>query len=202
MKPYEDIHAFILGGGRSLRTNGDKALFRYRGRRFIDIVIECVSSLFGAYTLVGRRYEHPGLGVLCPDDVQGVGPLGGILTALRRTQSELNFFVGIDYPLIDRDVVSHLADAARQHAASIDGLVPVMPDGRHPLFAFYSRACLPAAEYCIHNRSYRVQCLAGRARILYYDMTAERGDLTMDRLERNFININYHEDYQRLLRGG
>jgi len=199
VKPFPSIHAFILGGGRSQRANRDKAFLRYQGRYFIDIVIECASSLFGGVTLVGRRYDHHKLDAQYPDDVDGVGPLGGILTALRRTDSRLNFFTAIDYPFIDRGVVSFLAERALSQVTRIDGLIPVMPDGMHPLFAFYSRTCLQAVERCIARNHYRVRCITGYARIEYFDvmstdLSAERR-LGPERLERNFVNINSYEEY-------
>jgi len=199
MKPYETIHAFILGGGRSLRVNRDKAFLQYHGRYFIDIVIECVSSLFRGVSLVGRRYEHPGLDAHYSDDVEGTGPLGGILTALRRTDRDLNFFVGVDYPFIDREVVAYLAERALEHAPHGDGLIPVMPDGPHPLFAFYARSCLPAVERCISTQSYRVQCIAHHARIRYHEISTAPRDLAIGRFEKNFVNINRYEDYLSLI---
>jgi molybdopterin-guanine dinucleotide biosynthesis protein A len=195
LKPFPSIHAFILGGGKSLRANRDKALLRSRGRYFIDIVIECAASLFGAVTLVGRQYEHAKLDGQYPDDVEGVGPLGGILTALRKTDRNLNFFTAIDYPFIDPEVVSYLARQALEWEPRGDGLIPVMPDGPHPLFAFYARSCLQAVERCIAREHLRVQCISQGARILYLDIASAGSGLSMERFERNFVNINRYEDY-------
>jgi molybdopterin-guanine dinucleotide biosynthesis protein A len=197
LKPFPSIHAFILGGGKSLRANRDKAFLRYRGRYFIDIVIECAASLFGGVTLVGRRYEHEKLDGFVADDVEGAGPLGGILTALRRTDRDLNFFTAIDYPFIDREVVSYLANQTLEWEPPIEGLVPVMPDGLHPLFAFYARSCLQAVERCIALQHLRVQCISQGARILNLDIVSADSALTLDRFERNFVNINSYDDYLR-----
>ena len=203
VKPFPSIHAFILGGGKSQRANRDKAFLLYQGRYFIDIVIECASSLFGGVTLVGRRYDHHKLDAQYPDDVDGVGPLGGILTALRRTDRKLNFFTAIDYPFIDREVVSFLAEQALSQGSRIDGLIPVMPDGLHPLFAFYSQTCVQAVERCISHHHYRVRCIAGYARIVYLDVMSTDmsagSRLAPDRIERNFVNINRYEDYLDLI---
>ena len=127
MKRYKSIQAFILGGGKSLRLNRDKAFLRYRDKYFIDIVIDCCASLFGSVHLVGKQYHHPGLDGCMDDEIRGVGPLGGILTALKGTDAELNFFVGVDYPLISPEVVSYLADVALKHfEGGAMGLSPAM----------------------------------------------------------------------------
>jgi molybdopterin-guanine dinucleotide biosynthesis protein A len=185
----------VLAGGRSVRANRDKAFLRYRGRYFIDIAIECAASLFGAVTLVGRQYEHPRLDGWVADDVDGVGPLGGILTALRRTGRSMNFFTAIDYPFIDREIVAYLANRALEWESRVDGLIPVMPDGLHPLFAFYGRSCLQAVERCIDRQQLRVQCISRGARILFLDIVSADSGLAVDRFERNFVNINRYEEY-------
>ncbi len=199
MKRYGSIHAFILGGGKSLRLNHDKAFLQYKGRYFIDIVIECCASLFGSVHLVGKHYRHPGLDGCMHDEIRGVGPLGGILTALNSTDHELNFFVGIDYPFIDRDIVSYLSEAAlKQVEQGAQGLIPVMPDGTHPLFAFYTHSCLPAVRQCIDDGSYRVQCIAHHARIHYLDLTGDDNAPNFSAMERNFVNINDYRDFLRI----
>ena len=199
MRTYRSIQAFILGGGKSLRLNRDKAFLLYRGRYFIDIIIECCSSLFKSVHLVGKQYEHPSLSGCMDDEIRGVGPLGGMLTALHATNTELNFFVGVDYPLIDTRVVSLLADeAVTQHEAGKLGLIPVMPDGPHPLFAFYGAACLPAVGRCINDASLRVQCIAGHTPIHYLDMTTIQDGPGSAALERNFVNINHVHDMKKL----
>jgi molybdopterin-guanine dinucleotide biosynthesis protein A len=199
MKKYGSIQAFILGGGKSLRLNRDKSFLRYRDKYFIDIVIDCCTALFGSVHLVGKQYHHPGLDGCMYDEVRGVGPLGGILTALKGTEAELNFFVGVDYPLISIEVVSYLADAAlKQFEGGAMGLIPVMPDGPHPLFAFYSRTCLSAVRRCIDDRSYRVQCIAGHVHIHYLDLTKIEDDPSSAMLERNFFNVNHFRDFLKI----
>jgi molybdopterin-guanine dinucleotide biosynthesis protein A len=149
---------------------------------------------------VGKQYEHPQLSGCLNDEVSGVGPLGGMLTALHATATELNFFIAIDYPLIDPHVVSLLAEEAiRQHRDGKQGLIPVMPDGPHPLFAFYTKACVSAVRRCIDNGSLRVQCIAGHCSILYLDMTTIEDGPGFDSLERTFVNINHTHDLKKII---
>lgn len=199
MKTYPSIQAFILGGGKSLRLNRDKAFLRHRGRYFIDIVIESCASRFRSVHLVGKRYEHPQLSGCMDDEIRGVGPLGGILTALHATDTELNFFVGVDYPLIDEDVVAMLADEAiRQHEHGMRGLIPVMPDGPHPLFAFYAKSCSSSVRSCIDKKSLRVQCIADHSPVHYFDVTAIENGPDFSTLQRNFVNINHIHDLKKI----
>ena len=199
MKTYSNIQAFILGGGKSLRLNRDKAFLRHRGRYFIDIVIESCASCFESVHLVGKRYVHPQLSGCLDDEIRGVGPLGGILTALHAADTELNFFVGIDYPLIDEDIVAMLADETiRQHERGMLGLIPVMPDGPHPLFAFYAKSCSSAVQSCIDNNSLRVQCIADHSPVHYFDVTTIENGPDFSALQRNFVNINHIHDLKKI----
>jgi len=201
MKTYRSMQAFILGGGKSLRLNRDKAFLRYNDRYFIDIIIDCCASLFKSVHLVGKQYKHPHLSGCMDDEIRGVGPLGGILTALQATATELNFFIGVDYPLIDAQVISLLADAVvERHKDGEVGLIPVMPDGPHPLFAFYGDACLSAVRRCIDDRSLRVQCIASHIPILYLDMTKIENGPDPAVLERNFVNINHVHDLKKIFK--
>ena len=199
MTRYPSIQAFILGGGKSLRLKRDKAFLRFEGRYFIDLVIECCASLFSSVHLVGRHYEHPLLTGCMDDEIRGLGPLGGILSALHATDTELNFFVGVDYPLIDKTVVALLADEALlQKQNGKLGLIPVMPDGPHPVFAFYAKSCEAAVSRCIQDHSLRVQCIAGHVPIHFQNMTEMKQSPDMAALERNFVNVNHAHDLNKI----
>lgn len=194
------MNAYILAGGKSLRLKKDKALLRYKGRFFIDIAIECTAYLFNRVYLVGREYDHPLLIDCYPDDIEGIGPLGGIYTALKHTRSNSNFFTGIDYPFIDPDIIIYLADIFhKKQSLNYQGCIPVMPDGAHPLFAFYGKSCLVSAERCIEQHAYHVQCIAQYSRIYYHRISPENGKIDFKRFEKNFVNINRLRDYRKLI---
>jgi molybdopterin-guanine dinucleotide biosynthesis protein A len=111
----------------------------------------------------------------------------------------MNFFVGIDYPLINGEIVSRLAEeAVRQHEDGKLGLIPVMPDGPHPLFAFYAKDCASAVRRCIETGSLRVQCIAAHNPICYFDMMEMQQGLGPGALQRNFINVNHVHDLKKI----
>jgi len=199
LKNYQSINAFILGGGKSQRFGKDKASVEYRGKKFIDIVIECTASLFNKVYLVGRKYEHPHLDGFFFDDYQGIGPIGGIYTALRRTDRCINFFVGIDYPFIDPEIIQYLSDKMLKKASLYDGCVPVMPDGPHPLFAFYSKPCFEAAKRCISDHCYRLKCIAKYSKIWYPCISPQIKTIDFKKFQKNFININHYIEYNTLI---
>lgn len=210
MKKIRSIYAYILGGGSSSRMKRDKAFLEYGGKHLIDITIECVASLFSRVYLVGRNYSSPLLAGCIEDEISGIGPLGGIHTALKNTNTERNFFVGIDYPYIDKNLILDLLSLFKSRIPQYEGLIPVAPDGPHPLFAFYDKGCLSSVEKCIAQNDYRIRCIASHSRIYFAtlpqaleepnleEVDLEEVDLRKSKKEmiaRSLLNINSFEDY-------
>ncbi len=199
MKDIESVTAFILAGGTSKRLGQDKALLQYHGKRFIDIVIESAADVCSAVYIVGRVYSHPRLSGCYHDEITGIGPMGGIYTALKHTDTDMNFFVGIDYPFIDTNIIRYLLMMVFDTHTNCDGLVPVMPDGAHPLFAFYRKTCLQSTEKCISDKTYRLRCIAGSSRIYYPRISPQIKALPFSSFQKNFININHYSDYMKFM---
>jgi molybdopterin-guanine dinucleotide biosynthesis protein A len=122
----------------------DKAFLTYGNRHLIDITIECISSITGRVFVVGKKYNHPLLSGSLKDGIQDIGPIAGILAALRHSDTDYNFFTGVDYPFIDERLILILLSLLKQKGSEYEGIIPVAPDGPHPLFAFYRKSCLPS----------------------------------------------------------
>ena len=190
------ISCIILAGGVSSRLGEDKTLLRYKNRRLIDIVIECAAPLFSATYISGKVYTHPLVNGCFEDEITEAGPLGGIYTALRKSNSTLNFIVGADYPLLDPGIIRLLRDRALDLGSHCDGLIPQTSDGLHPLFAFYRKSCARYAELCISRGCYRVRCMEKYGSFIHYTPKRETAAW-----QKNFTNINSPLDYS-LLRYG
>lgn len=205
MKKIRSMNAYILGGGSSNRMKRDKAFLEYGGKHLIDITIECVAGLFSRVYLVGRSYSSPLLAGFIDDEISGIGPLGGIHTALKNTNTERNFFVGIDYPYIDKNLILDLLSLYKSRIPQYEGLIPVAPDGPHPLFAFYDKSCLSSVEKCIAKKDYRIRCIASHSRIYFATLPQDLEEVNLEEvdlrkskkemIERSLININSFEDY-------
>jgi len=199
LKGIESVTAFILAGGKSTRFGKDKAFLRYRKKSFVDIIIESTADVFSDVYIIGRKYDHPRLSGHCYDEISGIGPIAGIYTALKKTDTKINFFVGVDYPFIDAGILRYLLEKALDSCSYYDGLVPVMPDGAHPLFAFYGKACLQSTERCIEEGTYRLKCISRYSRICSLHISSQIADPSFNRFQKNFININHYEDYMRFI---
>jgi molybdopterin-guanine dinucleotide biosynthesis protein A len=116
----------------------DKALLDFGGTPLILHIASLAHPLTGAPAIVGPpdRYANLNLRVI-PDDTAGIGPLGGIATALRDSREPWILVLGCDLPLLTSKWLGYLIDRALKSAA--DAIVPQSAAGAEPLCAMYRK---------------------------------------------------------------
>src|ERR1700733_674756 len=134
------VAAYILAGGKSSRMGRDKALLDFGGTPLILHIVSLVQPLTGAPTVIGPpdRYANLNLRVIA-DDEPDIGPLGGIVTAVRDSREPWNLVLGCDLPLLTSEWLAYLIDRAL--ASSADAVVPQTAAGGEPLCAMYRKSC-------------------------------------------------------------
>lgn len=135
---------FVLAGGSSSRMGRDKALLPWLGSTLVEHVAQRVFEAAGSVALIGPPDRYAGLPLtVIPDLRPGMGPLGGIETALAQTAADWNLVLACDMPAVPVPFMTELLERAARLDAGC--LVPVTPSGRlQPLCAVYHRRCLPA----------------------------------------------------------
>jgi molybdenum cofactor guanylyltransferase len=142
MVSKRSVAAYILAGGQSSRMARDKALLEFGGSPLVLHIAEVVKPLAGAPVIVGPPQRYPALNLrILADDSPGLGPLGGISTALRETDAEWNLILGCDLPFLTSQWLAYLIDRAAQSDA--DAVVPYSERGAEPLCAMYRKRCAP-----------------------------------------------------------
>jgi len=96
MNKKYSIEAVILAGGLSSRMGKEKAQLRL-GRR----------TLLGHARALVAELNLP-CRVLRVDRLSGLGPLGGVETALRRAKADRVLFLSCDMPFLQQDLVKQL----------------------------------------------------------------------------------------------
>jgi molybdopterin-guanine dinucleotide biosynthesis protein A len=195
VKELSSMNAYILAGGESKRMSVDKAFLTYRGKPFLEVIIECTSELFDNVFVVGRKYDSSSIAGCLPDEISGIGPLAGILSALKNTDKHFNFFIAVDYPLANKELILFLSSVLMQNQTLFEGLIPYTPDGPHPLFAFYSRSCITSVEKCIAQNRFHIRCICRSCRVLNYVLHEELKEEEYRHFRQCFLNINSNKDY-------
>ena len=100
------IHVAVLAGGQSRRMGRDKALLPLGDQTLIERVIAAARPLACPCFIVGdpATYAHLGLPVH-PDRHPGLGPLGGLHTALGATGAPV-LLLACDLPFLTPDFLA------------------------------------------------------------------------------------------------
>jgi molybdopterin-guanine dinucleotide biosynthesis protein A len=196
----EDIGAAILAGGLSKRMGVNKALLRLRegGPAIIEkVVMRLAEAGLRAPLLVANRpEEYDFLGLECmPDDIEGAGALGGILTALSHSRHNRVFVVASDMPLLNVELLKHMMTME----VAYDALVPRWHDGEHvrvePLHAIYSIGCNKTIREEIGKGRLKVSSFLDEIKVRYISEDEIR---RYDPDLRSFFNVNTPEEWEAM----
>ena len=166
MSRLDQVAGFILAGGGSSRMGMDKGLLEIDGVPLIvrtARLVDGVDRMVSAATVVGRpeTYQRIGLRAIA-DNWPGCGPLGGIATALRASDTEWNLIVACDLPYLACEWLQFLSRRARESVA--DAVVPMSERGStlpksigmrgtlHSPYGFPPRPCCPFSRAARRSR--------------------------------------------------
>lgn len=183
---YREVTGVLLAGGRSRRFGRNKALAQFQNRRMIEHVLSALAAVFPKVlvaTNTPEEYRFLETELLC-DEQPYLGPLGGILSALRKIATPYAFVVACDMPLLNSDTIRRVVAAGLGHQAA----VPCHEGGREYLMALYAQSLIPDIEASLSNGTSSMrQFCAGLGDIRWVPIDAESA-----------ANINSVDELQRL----
>ena len=191
-----DIGGIVLAGGKGIRLRKDKALETISKRTLLEQVVFQLSLLYGDIPIViasGRRYPqlagYTRLRMAC-DIYPGKGPLGGIYSGLKASDSFYNLVVACDMPFLNRDLLLYMVEAV----IGFDLVVPRLGNLIEPLHAVYTKDCLAPIEHLLEKDSLSVRGLFPMVRVRYVE--AEEIE-RFDSEHLSFFNVNTRADLER-----
>jgi len=153
-KPYIiQAAGCVLSGGKSSRMGTDKALLELGGKTLIEIALESFSDFpeifisskdAGSYSLE----KFP----VIPDEQPGIGPLGGLISALNATDYDLVCFRPVDAPFVPAGLHRLLANLCSDREVA----VPIFKGSIEPLLACVSKAALITLNRQAQKGTYKV----------------------------------------------
>ncbi|WP_296380349.1 molybdenum cofactor guanylyltransferase [Winogradskyella sp.] len=150
MNKEDTISAYILCGGTNSRMQTEKGLIIYKGKTFIDWVIDAIKPITNSIFLVTRNDDYKKFGYpLIPDTYPNKGPVGGIYTALLHTNTDTNIILSCDIPKITSSVLkTYLVDKFDKS----NTVLYVADNNRtYPLIGLYSKKLVTKFETAINN---------------------------------------------------
>ena len=190
-----NVVGLILMGGKNSRMNGEKkALLKYKDKYFFECVSEAMqeAGVEKIYASVEKVWEQPMRLVQIVDEYAEIGPLGGIVTALKTFMIQEQtvdavLVIPCDLPKISPVLLKELIQKYEE-----TGLPTVlMSDGLpNPLVAIYTRECLPVLEGQIKEQNYRAA---------HWINQVEHTQINLHESDKYMIlNVNSKEEYTAL----
>ena len=190
---FSDITGVILAGGESRRYGRNKAFVKVNGIPLIERVMGVMQSVFQNLILITNtpeEYAYLKLPVH-QDLIKGLGPVGGIFTALTAIPDDAGFFVACDMPFLQRELIRHIVEKR----GNFDVVVPRISGKMETLHALYDKRCLPAIRRLIDSRQYQVFRFFSEVSVRYVNEDEIR---RFDPELRSFLNINKPQELRRL----
>ena len=188
--------AIILVGGEAKRANGqEKYFFTYKGKTFIERLVDSLRKIVDEIILVARDPEQckrfSGLaGVRCISDIRrGIGPIGGLHAGILAAGGDLIFVSACDMPCIRSEVVEYLFATI----AGYDAAIPCWNrDMLEPLHAVYRRDVL--LDYLKNHESFSLRPMIRSINTRYVPVEEIR---KYDPDLGTFMNINRLEELRQ-----
>jgi molybdopterin-guanine dinucleotide biosynthesis protein A len=190
---YKDVTGVILAGGKSSRYGTNKALVKINGIPLIENVIRVMGSLFQDLVLITNtpdEYAYLEL-PMYEDLIKGLGPIGGIYTALNSITNDAGFFVACDMPALNPDLIRHMVGIRDD----FDVVVPEISGKMEALHALYAGRCIPALRRLIDRHEYQTIRFFSEVSVRHVKENEIR---RFDPELRSFFNINRPEELGRL----
>lgn len=188
----KNITAYVLAGGKSSRMGKDKGLMLLGQKKMVEYVAGQVRPCVDEVTLIAHDPSYRQLGYrVIGDRKKGLGPLGGIYTALADARTRLTFIVGCDMPFISTEAVKYVISCASDAEITI----PVTGGRMQPLFGVYAKSCLEGIRENIRKKKLKMMSLI--TQFDYKLVPMEESGLEVQRL---FNNINTPEEFELALK--
>ncbi len=130
-----EVTGIILAGGKSSRMGSEKGLLELSGKPLIQYAMQALTGLCSRIILSSSSEAYHSFGfTVVPDEFPGIGPMGGIYSALRQSKTEQNLVLSCDLPFVSQELLSFILMQSEGYQVAVP-----WEGNRHyePLCGFY-----------------------------------------------------------------
>ena len=189
--PRSDITGFILAGGRSSRMGRDKAQILWGSGTLLSHACQQMRKVVSETCIVGKIESPDAHCLVLSDTFIGRGPLAGIHSALKHTETDWNLVLALDLPLVSSALLEFVAKSCGESNQAVAARIG---DHVQPLCAAYHRLLLREIEARLHAGELSIRRLleAAGTRIIEENELLSAG-FAVEML----LNVNTPEDLER-----
>jgi molybdopterin-guanine dinucleotide biosynthesis protein A len=168
----------------------DKGLVLLNGKPMIQYCIDTLESMGLPIIIISNNSEYERFGYPVHKDlVSEKGPVGGIFTALKCSNTDKTVIISCDTPFVSKDLLDILIEASQNY----DVTIPVFKERQHPLIGVYNRSGLPVFEIHLKNDQLKLQTAIATLNTNIVSMTDQPKVMSM-----MFKNINTQDELKLL----
>ena len=186
-----ELKAVILAGGKSTRLGRDKTRVRIQGQTLVQRMVVLARRFCRDTWVVGQQPEQVDAPWML-DEIPGIGPMGGIITALTKLHSPC-LVLACDLPGINEDILSRLI-AHRNFSSGQQCMTTFMQKHTgyiESLVAVYEPRCLELLLASYKQGCYRLSKAVPVPNRLHIPYGIQE--------EHFFFNVNYPKDLEKIL---
>jgi molybdopterin-guanine dinucleotide biosynthesis protein A len=200
---YNDITGIILAGGKSSRMGTNKSLLKLNGKTVIERVVDLMNSIFEKVIIITNTpEEYDFINLPKYKDIYSYrGPLAGIHSGLKHSNTDKNFIISCDIPLMEKRMIEYIVDCNTVKPITVckaDGFV-------QQLAGIYSKSVLPLAEKSLKASEEEIRNAdQKKRRCKVLSLLDEAGAEVIEAEELDFYNeyifhnMNKPEDYKKI----
>jgi molybdopterin-guanine dinucleotide biosynthesis protein A len=189
---HSNILGVVLAGGKSQRFGEDKCQVKLGDKLLIDYILSEIVDEFKEVLLISNnkiKYNHSNKISLVEDTKKGLGPLGGILTAMKWIRQNNKSYKWIstfpsDTPFFKKQILNNFIEEIKSYEGKLFFINS--NNTRHNIFGLWSIDLLERLEKDLENGERKVEMWANKIGVKSINMKFENKD--------PFFNINTKED--------
>ena len=189
---HNNVLGVVLAGGKSQRFGEDKCQVKLGDKLLIDYILSEIIDEFKEVLLISNnkiKYNYSNKISLVEDIKKGLGPLGGILTAMKWIRQNNKSYKWIstfpsDTPFFKKKILNNFLEEIKDYEGKLFFINS--NNTRHNIFGLWSIDLLERLEKDLDNGERKVEMWANKIGVKSINMKFENKD--------PFFNINTKED--------
>ena len=189
---HSNILGVVLAGGKSQRFGEDKCQVKLGDKLLIDYILSEIVDEFKEVLLISNneiKYNHSNKISLVEDTKKGLGPLGGILTAMKWIRQNNKSYKWIstfpsDTPFFKKQILNNFIDEIKSYEGKLFFINS--NDTRHNIFGLWSIDLLEKLEEDLNKGDRKVEIWANKIGVKSINMHFKN--------QNPFFNINTKEE--------